>query len=346
MRNPNKWIWLPVSLMIFSMPVMARYYQATQGSMAVADRAGGTVSVIDVNTDTVKHTIRLPKADDEATPEPMYVVYKKNLLYVGDRANNQVLVFDSHAYQLIKKIPVGRGVFHMWASKYAELLLVVNDVDNSISVIDTNNLTVKTTVAIPQDLVNAGFKPHDVFISANGRQWFVSLLGNTDQGWILKYQYWWGRAYQTARRQVGGDPHLFLVKRDRSLLVASQDEGTVTELSSRHLGMRRQANVPNAHGIFAHYNRVYVTDIADGGTNGLYTLNRRHLRSRFTNDTPQPTPHNISVTRNGKKLYITHSGASQDKVSVFDTHAPWRQPNLKTTVTVGTNPFGLAYVPH
>jgi hypothetical protein len=50
------------------------------------------------------------------------------------------------------------------------------------------------------------------------------------------------------------------------------------------------------------------------------------------------------VTKNNK-LFVTHSGATADKVTVYDVTTSDPVPDLRGEVTVGLNPFGIAYVP-
>ena len=62
-------------------------------------------------------------------------------------------------------------------------------------------------------------------------------------------------------------------------------------------------------------------------------------------DAPYTVPHNIALTPNGRKIYVTHSGAANDKVSVYRTSGSSPVPSYAGDVTVGLNPFGIAYVP-
>ena len=50
------------------------------------------------------------------------------------------------------------------------------------------------------------------------------------------------------------------------------------------------------------------------------------------------------LSPDGSKLYVTHSGGMADKVTVY-TVGEDRVPVASTDVTVGLNPFGLAFVP-
>jgi DNA-binding beta-propeller fold protein YncE len=55
-------------------------------------------------------------------------------------------------------------------------------------------------------------------------------------------------------------------------------------------------------------------------------------------------PHNIALTPNGKKLYVTHS-AENNTVTVYTASRQHPVPTFARSITVGNNPFGLAYVP-
>jgi hypothetical protein len=62
-------------------------------------------------------------------------------------------------------------------------------------------------------------------------------------------------------------------------------------------------------------------------------------------DSPYPAPHNITLTPNGRLLFLTHSGGTSDKVTIYHNNSVTRLPTLVGEVTVGLNPFGLDYVP-
>jgi DNA-binding beta-propeller fold protein YncE len=92
----------------------------------------------------------------------------------------------------------------------------------------------------------------------------------------------------------------------------------------------------------------YTTSIASGGVAGLVTIDTNTNTVLGTTNTGAPpigTPHNIAVTPNGKKLYVTHSGATANTVTVYATTKRDPVPVFLGTITVGANPFGLAYVP-
>ncbi len=57
-----------------------------------------------------------------------------------------------------------------------------------------------------------------------------------------------------------------------------------------------------------------------------------------------PVPHNLVLDGRNRKLYVTHSGATADKVSVYTVSGNDPIPVLVGDVTVGLNPFGLEFV--
>lgn len=318
-----------------------------QGSIVIANRASGTISVIDVATDEVTQTIALP-GDNPA--EPMYVNYSRasRQVFVGDRANNQVVVYNAYSFDLVDTIPAGAGVFHMWSNLRGNQLWVNNDIDNTITIIDTRKRTVLNTISLPADLVSMGGKPHDVVISENGRNVFVSMvgiMGNND--YVLKYN---SRTFEEkARAAVGKDPHVSVSRRGGMVYVASQGSSEVAVLRQRDLSLKESISVAGAHGLGmrtdARY--LYTTNISGGGTGGLVTIDLKGKNANTvigTTDTPFAVPHNIAVTNNGRKVYITHSGATADQVSVYSASRRNPVPVLVGTVTVELNPFGLDFV--
>lgn len=298
-------------------------------AVVVANRGSGDVSVIDVGTLDVT-TFDLP-----GEAEPMYVSHdrRRGHVLVGDRASSTVVVLDDETFDVVGTVPVGAGVFHQWLDPNRRQLWVVGDTSQTVSVVDAGRLDVLATIDVPADLVARGGKPHDVFVT--GRFAFVSVLGLDDgSGVVLRYST---RTFEENGRIVtGGDPHLYV--RGGTLYVASQDASTVTSYRTATLGELDSADVPGAHGIWVTGRReVLVTNISGGGTDAIWDLDRR-LRVDDVADTTVPVPHNL-VELDGH-VYVTHSGATADQVSVIRHDR--RGFGDSTLVTVGTNPFGLA----
>ena len=328
-----------------------RYGRSHSGRIVIANRASGTISIIDAATDQVSETIQLPAGDN--TPEPMYVYWSilANRVFVGDRANDRVVAYNADDFSFEGTAATGAGVFHMWGDPAGrKQLWVNNDIDNTTTVIDPTTLNVLATVPTPADLVAQGGKPHDVLVGHFGRFAYVSVLGlSGNNDYVVQFDT---RNFQEiGRAPVGKDPHFTFSPFNPNLYVPCQGADEVFVLNPRNLNERTRIPVPNAHGAMAMLNgkKVYITNISDGGTDGLFTLNGRRNQVLSSTDTPFVVPHNIALSYRyaarrivADKLYITHSGGTANQVSVYDIRSG--TPIHITNVTVGLNPFGLAFV--
>jgi DNA-binding beta-propeller fold protein YncE len=316
------------------------------GKVVVANRASGTISVISAKTDTAS-TIALPAGDN--TPEPMYVFYSpiQNRVFVGDRANDRVVAFDAGSFEVDGTASVGAGVFHMWGSRATGELWVNNDIDNTTSVIDMRTLETVAVVSTPADLVAMGGKPHDVIVDPQGFYAYITVINVAGPGdYVVQVD---ARSYEiVSRAMVGDDPHVSLSTGKPNLYVAAQGSDVVNVLDRDSLAMVADIALPGAHGVGMRTNGrfLYTTNLPNGGTDALWVIDTK------TNtvipgpvDSPYTVPHNIALTPNGRKIYVTHSGAANDKVSVYQTRGSSPVPSYAGDVTVGSNPFGLAYVP-
>ncbi len=320
--------------------------EGIQGKIVTANRGSGTISVIDVRSDSLIGNFSLPS--EGILPEPMYVVHsaKTNRVFVGDRANNRVAIFDDQTFDVEGYIPTGRGVFHMWVDPGENQLWVNNDIDNTATVIDPVTLQVLATVAMPADLVVMNGKPHDVILDPSGEFAYVSMVGFPGAyDYVLKFST--DSFQEIGRAAVGKDPHLSLSRRNKLLYVPTQNSSAVYVLERDNLSLKTVIPVPGAHGAGMPRNgrTFYTTNLPGGGSAGLYAIDTRaNSVIGEAVDTPFPTPHNIALTTNGYKLYLTPSGGAADKVSIYDIDKVSRRPVLTGSITVGINPFGLAFV--
>jgi len=301
----------------------------------IANRASGTVSIINNDDESVLSSFDMPEEG-----EPMYVVYNdyNNSFLVGDY-NGKVAAFDAQSFEWLGSAEAGSGVFHMWLSPNKEQLWVNNELDKTISVIDPNTLTTIATIDLPADLAS-DFKPHDVILMPDNSAAFVTVLGGEDEDYVLKYST--TTFEETARASVGTDPHVSLTDTNDKLYVASQGSGEVAVLNRSDLSEETVLNIPNAHGLGMNNagTYLYVGNISDGGTMATYTIDvLNNVIVGDPVDAPFSAPHNYAVSSDDSKLFITHSGMLNDKVSIYELSPT---PTLITSVTVGNNPFGLA----
>ncbi|MDI9311323.1 MAG: YncE family protein [Limnohabitans sp.] len=297
--------------------------------IAVANRASSSISLIDANSNRVLNTISITGS------EPMYIVYSqsKNKLYVGDRAAKKIHVINPSTKTVETSITVGNGVFHMWADGAGNKLWVNNDSDNTISVIDLNTNTVIQTI-------NIGMKPHDVFVTKDGTKAYVSVF-NSDATMPDKIFLYNATTYaKVTEANVGKDPHLFHLPTSNKLYVPCQS-GQIYTLNGDDLSQISNTNFVGAHGIFASANQstLFVTNISGAQ---LYSVNPTNTTINGTAlSTSVSTPHNIVINEAGNKLFVSHSGATANKVTVYSINGT--SLSASGTIDVGTNPFGIAY---
>ncbi|MBX2822375.1 MAG: YncE family protein [Rhodothermaceae bacterium] len=318
------------------------------GRIAVANRNSGTISIIDADTDEVEGTYTLPGD----SPQPMYIVWSQatNRVFVGDRANNSVVVFDGDDFSVVGSVPAGNGVFHMWADvKAVNQLWVNNDIDNTTTVINPLSLSVIATVPTPADLVALGGKPHDVLVSPDGNYAYVSIIGvEGDNDYVVQFST--TTFQETARAAVGQDPHLSATFANNALYVPCQNSNAIFVLNRSDLSFIETIDAPGAHGAGMPFNgeTFYTTNLPAGGTGGLIAVNTSTNTVSGADDTPFAVPHNIALAPNlnaapdAQKLYITHSGATANQVSVYDVSGS--SPSFVTSIETGLNPFGIAFI--
>ncbi len=301
----------------------------------IANRASGTISVINADMNTVMNSYPMPNGG-----QPMYAVHNKNnnTVLVGDYFGT-VAAFDGITYDYLGSATAGFGVFHMWISPDNQQLWVNNEIDKTISVIHPSTLETITTFPIPSDLDADGFKPHDVIVDPSNAYAYVTMISSAEVNYVVKYD---AQTFQeVGRAAVGGDPHVSLTGMNNMLYVACQASDELYVLNRNDLSEETILSVPNAHGLGmnAAGTYLYIGNIADSGTDATYTLDV------MTNtlvgegiDAPFAVPHNYAVSNNDAQLFLTHSGGSSDKVSVYNL-AP--TPTLVAELTTGLNPFGL-----
>jgi streptogramin lyase len=329
-------------------------FRSPAGKMVIANRASGTITVIDAASDQVLGTYALPAG--ARMPEPMYVVYTRDRVFVGDRANNRVAVFNPRTFTVETTVAAGAGVFHMWADPAGRQLWVNNDVDKTCTVIDPLTLQTLATVPLPADLVAAGGRPHDVILDpATGASAFVTMIGVAGAAdYVVKFNT--QSFAETGRAAVGKDPHVSATARNHLLYVPCQNSNVLVVLDRETLSPVKELPIPGAHGagMATDGATFYTTNISGGGRDGLWTINTAtNTVAGEAVDTPFATPHNIALTpdrgvffsqgRGLRKLYLTHSGATASQVTVYKLKG--NTPVFHKTVTVGFNPFGLAFVP-
>jgi DNA-binding beta-propeller fold protein YncE len=345
----NTWITVTIAAgaVLAGNQLRAECGAGSDGRIVVANRAAGTLSVIDTRLDAGPITLTMPAA--AAAPEPMYVVYTpaSRLMFVGDRANDRVVAFDIRDFSVAGVIPAGDGIWHMWANPAGTRMWVCNDIDKTVAVLDLQGLTPQTAFSIPADLLKVGGRPHDVIVDPNGAFAYVTVVGVLgDFDYVVKYDA--ATFLEIDRAAVGKDPHLSLTPANDLLYVPAQNANTVHVLHRATLDEVDAITVPGAHGagMTSCGDVFYTTNISGGGADALWAIDTT-LNDVIAKpvDAPHPTPHNLALVPDDSKIYVTHSGATNMWVSVYDLSRGPAAAALLTTVQVQANPFGLTFVP-
>ena len=180
----------------------------------------------------------------------------------------------------------------------------------------------------------------------------VGVTGPVD--YVVKYST--QTFTEVGRATVGKDPHISATSRNNLLYVPCQNSNVVMVLDRDTLNQVSTIDVPGAHGAGMSFDGsvFYTTNLPGGGSDGLWTISvATNTVAGHPVDTPFASPHNIALTpdrgvffphpRGGHKLYLTHSGATANQVTIYKLKGSL--PAFHKTVAVGFNPFGLAFVP-
>lgn len=327
--------------------------EAAAAQIWVANRAEGTISVIDTQTDGVLETIALP-----AGSEPMYVNYSatNEVVFVGDRGFDGVRIFDARTRELLDTVDTGEGVFHQWTVAAMDQIWINNDIDRTTTVIDTGSNEVLAQISMPTDLADmpaegdGTTKPHDVLVSPDGAAAYVSYVGfEGENDYVVRFDT--STFEETDRAAVGKDPHLSATMQNDVLYVPCQGNDEVFVLQRANLELVSRTAIPGAHGAGMTHSgdHFYVTNTPGGGDAALFVMETASHEALHTDGVDAPmigNPHNIALAGDDQKIYVTHSGPEADVVSVFEVSEDDPVPGGVTAeISVGANPFGLGYVP-
>lgn len=314
--------------------------QPWDDSMAVANRNSGDLSLINTRNLKVK-TIHLKYHGK--TAEPMYVNHWRSQyadwgqIFIGDRKNNRILAVDDRGHDVVHAIPVGKGVIHQSIQRNGKQLWVVNDIDKTLSIINPDWGSVVKTIRIPGKYWFG--TPHDVFLT--NEYAYVTVLRLPGGNRLLRYNL---NDYKMSKDiNIKGGAHVFA--QHGKVYVPSEIDEQLRVYRESDLKLLRTPEVPNAHGIVTSENarHVYVTNIKEGGDNAVWALSGNGKRSFGSGDTWYDVPHNLALDAAAKRLFVTHSGADNNQVTVMKIREQ-ESPIAVNHVKVGTNPFGLGLV--
>ncbi len=335
----------PFALTLFALGLLAAPAQA-QDRILVANRAvggnPGTISIIDVLTNNV-NMINLPGGT--GISDPMYFALEPTTysLFVGDRGNNRVIVYDALDFSVRGFIPTGNGVFHQFGSTLQNQLWVVNDSDRTATVIDMISLQVLQTINVAPGL---GGTLHDVILDPRLPQAYITVNGIAGElDAVVRFST--ETFAQTGIIRPGDNLHVGVA--GDNLYIPAQDSNLVAVFNSSTLNpVTSILGVNGAHGAETtnDENRFYTTNItAAVGQQALFVLDAQNNTVLGSTSVLFATPHNIALTSDNTLLYLTHSGAASTQVTFYDISGPNGVPVFLGTLNTSNNPFAIATLP-
>ena len=306
------------------------------GTIVVANRGDGTITVLDASDGEAIETFELPYNEDtELQPEPVDIVAVNGMYFVGDRANNRVLAFDGYSNELIKMIPAGAGIYEMATDARGTQLWVNNQIDNTTTIIDLNSLTPIRTIEAPVTVGNAVV--NDVVLSPSGDVGFVTYNG--DGGAIVQYNAATGAQTAINTADVGDNLRATLSFRFNCLYAPSTSSDQLHVLFTGDLF--QEATFPFADpfdGVTTPNGSYgYFTSTVNDNIRVLDIANNTLIDGAVP--TPVVNPTKLAVT--GNRLFVAHTDS--DMVTIYSISPRSPVPILIDAIDVGDAPFGIAH---
>ncbi|MEK7779278.1 MAG: hypothetical protein AAB293_04345 [Pseudomonadota bacterium] len=305
-----------------------------KNNLIVINRGDGTLSIIDTASDQVMNTLELPDSRNKSELESALLISQTNRIYVSDRANNRIVVFDADNFSLVNIITVGGGVGHILAYANDNQLWVNNETDKTLTVIDLKDSKVIATISIPIDLKAYDNKTR--FLLINNEALYIALNGASQTNdLLLKLDR---RTFQEiARARIDSNSHFIMSENNDHLYLANQGNNRIQILKREDLTEVTSIKTPfTSEGLWiSPENQI------------LYFVNNTHTEnhSEFTFVSEAISNLSRHHTLSGahsvinRKIYLPYSDSSEDKIAVYSISDKMPTLNLVGIISVGLNPI-------
>jgi DNA-binding beta-propeller fold protein YncE len=296
----------------------------------VANRNDGTLSVLDAGNGDVLRTVQLPYSAIQNQTDPVDVVAINGLVYVGDRANNQVLVLDGNSFQTIQYIPTGAGIVKLSTDARGKYLWVANDGDITINIIDLEYFVPIRTLQPPSFGLPSG-----VVVDPSGDSGYVTFSG---QGAVVQLQASDGSATAVYTNVTSDVQFPALSFRFPSLYIPSESGDTIYELYTADLSLNGGFNVtgPYATTVSPDGQYLYIT-LPSSNEIRVIDISSDTLEGNSTSTPAEPQ----QLVHTGSLIFVTHTNSNSVSFYAVSSLAPI--PVLLGTVDVGSSPESLAF---
>ncbi|MDB4902642.1 MAG: beta-propeller fold lactonase family protein [Mucilaginibacter sp.] len=310
----------PVKATITVMPIPA------VGYAYITNSGDGTVSVIDIATNTVVSTITVG-----SNPTGVSVSTDNNRVYVSNQNSNSVSAINTSTNKVISTIPVGTNPTGLVVSPDGSWVYVANLNDGTVSVINTKSNTVMSIISV-------GLLPTGVAISPDGSRIYVT---NYEDGTVSVINTATNTVVSTI--SVGSNPFGITVSPDGvSVYVAYNSTygfltiiNTTTNLITDNV-ILNSGSFANIFGISASPDGNFVYIAEPNHVEIIYTGHKGGVPAVLGFSTlPESNPYGLSVSPDGSSVYVVNS---QGVVSVIDVANATSSLDVKAYIRVGSNP--------
>ena len=245
--------------------------------------------------------------------------------YLGEFESNDIAVVNTADNNIIKRIPVPKGIHGVAITPDGSRVFVSSDAGNTITVIDATKDEIASSIL-------TGKAPHGLITRADGKYIYAAVFGD-DQ--ILEIN---ARTYKVERTFDAPSPHNLAVSPDNKVLYfAAQKSGQTgigqIDLSSgKMIDLHATETVPRSLNISPDGKVLSVTQF-DRSSVQLFTT--KPLQT-LTSIEVGASPHHTIFTPDGKLLLVTSQ--LNNSVSLIDTRS-WK---VESTIPVGQKPHWIA----
>jgi gliding motility-associated-like protein len=301
---------IPVVATITVTPTVSQFaYLANGGS--------NTVSVVDINANTLVATIPVGKDPCDIAVSP-----DGTRIYVANNQSNSISVINTVTKNVITEIPVGITPFGTTISPDGKWVYVAIEGSGSVSVINTATNTITATIPV-------GDIPQGIITSPDGSRVYVSnLVGNTIS--VIN------TATNTVINTISAitSPTGVAVSPDGSHLYVAGNNGYISVINTANSQLITAITVgslPGSISLSVDGSRLYV---ANAGSNNVSIINT--ATNSVLSTIPVATfPDGVSVNATGDILYVTSS--AQNSLSAFNLATQ----SLIATIPVGKDPVSF-----
>jgi len=267
------------------------------------------------------------------------------ILVVLNKSDHEAALVDPDTYQVLAKLPTGKGPHEVAASPDGHSAYVSNygsfgvfrpgepakvEPGHTITVLDLQHRSVRGTFDL-----GSFTRPHGIWVSRDSQRVWVTCEGaqavlelDAQTGKVLKT---WNTNQQTSHMVVPTPD-------ERKLYVANIGSGSVSVIERSHDGVASLPTAAGAEGIAISPDGREVW-VANRGANTLAVISTATDRIVAGFESGGQMPIRVKFTPDGKQVWV--SNARSNNVTVFD--AAKRQ--LLATVEGGAAPVGIVISP-